>query len=470
MRFLITLVCIFLTICLVLPAYAQTFHLNPNYVPFALAVKYYGTYMSASTFCANFDGERDLDLAGVDRGSSIVSMLQTDGLSACQKLPLRPEFSLGDHGFLTLEAKPAKVPWHKPARQERAEVQMKQGGENCASATLIAGLPYAVAGTTTDYANDYNEDCPYTGSTAPDVVYSYTPNTNEVVNIDLYGSLYDTKVFVYQNDCSPPAYACNDDYYPDYTSAILNLSLAGGNTYYIVIDGYDSSSYGDYNLSMAIAKPCSAQCPPEGVPEGEPSCGTDYLDTYNSGCGGDPVSFVNINCNTKICGTSGTFLFSGLEYRDTDWYRVVVSEPTVFRWSVVAEFPVLIVLIDAGSEDCSDYQILDYDLANPCDTAAISMYLPAGVYWPWVAPWVFDSFPCEVRYVAVLECGTCGDCSGDGNLDIADVVCLVNYLYQNGQAPEPFLTGDANGNGMIEIGDIIHVINYLFKSGPPPSC
>lgn len=225
-----------------IPAFAQTMQTNPDSIPFAPAVNYGVGESPTSVFCADLDGDTDLDLAVIDPGSDMVSILKNNGNGTFQKQPLRPAFSLGDHGLSTAAAKPAKVAGYKPARHAQAEVQLKQGGENCASATFIAGLPYAMAGTTADYTNDYNEDCPYTGSIAPDVVYSYTPSTNEVVNIDLYGSLYDTKVFVYQNNCLPPAYACNDDYYPDYTSAILNLSLTSGNTYYIVIDGYDSSS------------------------------------------------------------------------------------------------------------------------------------------------------------------------------------------------------------------------------------
>jgi hypothetical protein len=463
--------CILVILLLVaIQAFAQTMQTNPDSIPFAPAVNYGVGDNPHSVFCADLDGDTDLDLAVTNWNSGNVSILKNNGDGTFQKQPLRPAFSLGDHGLSTAAAKPAKVAGYRPARHAQAEVQLKQGGEDCASATFIPGLPYAIAGTTADYTDDYNEDCPYTGSIAPDVVYSYTPSANEVVNIDLYGSLYDTKVFVYENNCSPPAYACNDDYYPDYTSAILNLSLTSGNTYYIVIDGYDSSSYGDYNLRIATAEPCSVQCPPEGIPEGEPSCGTDYLDTYNSGCGGNPISFVNISCNTKICGTSGTFLYSGLNYRDTDWYRVVVSEPTILSWSVVAEFPVLIILIDAGSEDCVDYQILNYDYANPCDTATISVHVPAGVYWPWVAPWVFDWFPCVLKYVAAIRCGTCGDCNKDGMINSADVTYLINYLFVNGPAPQPLEAGDANCDGTINSADVSYLINYLFVGGPPPGC
>ena len=57
----------------------------------------------------------------------------------------------------------------------------RQGGETVADAVVIAALPYNDSGTTAGYVDDYDEVCPYTGSTSPDVVYSYTP-TEEMIN------------------------------------------------------------------------------------------------------------------------------------------------------------------------------------------------------------------------------------------------------------------------------------------------
>jgi hypothetical protein len=50
----------------------------------------------------------------------------------------------------------------------------RQGGDLISSATAITTDSYNNTGTTSGYVNDYDEVCPYTGSTAPDVVYSYT--------------------------------------------------------------------------------------------------------------------------------------------------------------------------------------------------------------------------------------------------------------------------------------------------------
>jgi hypothetical protein len=63
---------------------------------------------------------------------------------------------------------------------------------------------------------------------------------------------------------------------------------------------------------------------------------------------------------------------------------------------------------------------------------------------------------------------TRGDANGDGEVNVDDVVFLINYLYRNGDPPDPFLAGDATGDGDVEIGDIVYLITYLFRSGPAP--
>ena len=104
----------------------------------------------------------------------------------------------------------------------------KQGGDTIGDAAVIPGLPYSNTGTTAGYNNDYDEACPYTGSTSPDVVYSFTPDSDVDVDVDLCGSSYDTKLYIYDSDLN--RIACNDDAYFDddcgvYVSKIETNSL-----------------------------------------------------------------------------------------------------------------------------------------------------------------------------------------------------------------------------------------------------
>mgnify|MGYP002525883757 FL=1 len=137
----------------------------------------------------------------------------------------------------------------------------RQGGDTIGDATAIDALPFDAAGTTAGYIDDYDEECPYTGSTSPDVVYSYAPTADMSIDISICESAYDTKLYVYENDAGNNI-ACNDDACNSsdgspYRSTLDQVSLTAGNTYYIVVDGYSGNS-GDYNISVT-----EAETPPE---------------------------------------------------------------------------------------------------------------------------------------------------------------------------------------------------------------
>ncbi|MCD6176575.1 MAG: hypothetical protein J7K29_01920, partial [Candidatus Cloacimonetes bacterium] len=133
----------------------------------------------------------------------------------------------------------------------------RQGGDTVASALVFGGLPYNDSGTTAGYVNDYDEACPYTGSTAPDVVYSFTPAADvDNVIVSLCGDTdYDTKLYIYENAVTPGApFACNDDECvsalgQSFVSELTGLTFIGGNTYYIVVDGYGGNS-GNYEIDV----------------------------------------------------------------------------------------------------------------------------------------------------------------------------------------------------------------------------
>jgi hypothetical protein len=63
-----------------------------------------------------------------------------------------------------------------------------------------------------------------------------------------------------------------------------------------------------------------------------------------------------------------------------------------------------------------------------------------------------------------------GDANGDGVINIADVVYLINFLFIEGPPPNPFAAGDANCSGYITVADVVYLINYLFARGSPPDC
>jgi hypothetical protein len=61
-----------------------------------------------------------------------------------------------------------------------------------------------------------------------------------------------------------------------------------------------------------------------------------------------------------------------------------------------------------------------------------------------------------------------GDATGDGVINLGDLVFIINYLFKNGPAPDPITVADVNCDGKINLGDLVYLINYLYKGGPAP--
>ncbi len=65
----------------------------------------------------------------------------------------------------------------------------------------------------------------------------------------------------------------------------------------------------------------------------------------------------------------------------------------------------------------------------------------------------------------------CGDCNGDGEENIGDLVCKINFLFRGSPNPCcPMAKLDVNGDGIINIGDIVYEVSFLYRGGPEPKC
>ncbi|MDH4223009.1 MAG: SBBP repeat-containing protein [candidate division Zixibacteria bacterium] len=69
-----------------------------------------------------------------------------------------------------------------------------------------------------------------------------------------------------------------------------------------------------------------------------------------------------------------------------------------------------------------------------------------------------------LKYVQFIR----GDVNEDGYLSVLDVICLIDYLFKSGPAPEPLQSGDINCSGRVSLSDIVYLISYLLKIGPLP--
>ena len=261
----------------------------------------------------------------------------------------------------------------------------RQGGDIIADAAVIPDIPYYITGTTTGFNDDYDEACPYTGSTSPDVVYVYTPPMERVLTIDLYGSAYDTKIYVY--DEFLVLVACNDDFYPNYVSKLENVALVGGMAYFIVIDGY-GGDHGDYILHILEyipPEPCELVCPDDGFPEGEPPLVDGYVDAYNGGCNHPDVPFQDLfgdeQGNLVLCGVAGWYLYNGSNYRDTDWFFLYAGPTGTVE--VTADVECTTYIVEGGPHDCNVPAVIQLIEISDCEPAVMTMtgYEPGGLIW-----------------------------------------------------------------------------------------
>lgn len=274
----------------------------------------------------------------------------------------------------------------------------REGGETIATAFPILALPFTDTGNTCDNIHDYDEVCNYTGSLSPDVVYSYAAASDLVMLIDLCGSLYDTKTYVY--DAGMNVVGCNDDYYGfgdpcgSYVS-FLTVELQAGNTYYIVIDGYGSDC-GDYVLAIDGFVPEPVVCPPDAQPEGEPAVYDGYVDVTNGGCNSTPNVFGTIDwINAEpmspydgqawMCGTSGWYVNStGGNSRDTDWFLVTAATSGTMEYMLHGEYGMNMYVLDPV---CDPINVVAEAYAYPGAPTTVSWYATAGQsFWLWAGP------------------------------------------------------------------------------------
>jgi len=289
---------------------------------------------------------------------------------------------------------------------------VRQGGDTVDDATVIDAIPYDEVGTTAGYTNNYDEECPY-DSMSPDVAYTFTPAGDIALDIDLCGSSYDTKVYVYDHELN--LIDCNDDYYYDdecgeYVSFLDAVPMSAGMQYYIIIDGY-GGDYGEYLLSVTISEPCALECPPDGVPEGEPPLQDDQANDFNDGCSsGNPDGFQDLTGDETgaliLCGTSGWFLYQGADYRDTDWFVATFGPDGVIELTADAVQPLYV--FELGPQDCAEVGLIQSITVGPCLPASMTITgEPLTTVWLWTGATTFNSpdgtTPYEYDYIIWLS-------------------------------------------------------------------
>jgi hypothetical protein len=133
-----------------------------------------------------------------------------------------------------------------------------------------------------------------------------------------------------------------------------------------------------------------------------------------------------------------------------DIYHVIPDSPSPGGVWMLPDYPVS--LNPGYCYDFDSLNIPDEFLANSRPWNGVSQIFTEVEYAVHISPWDYR-----------------GDVNGDGKLNAADVVYLINYLYISGPPPVPSVSeGDVNCNGIVNAADVVYLINYLFIQGPPP--
>lgn len=167
--------------------------------------------------------------------------------------------------------------------------------DTCATAAPVALDPgqKLVSGTTTAAKADYAATCG-NSATSEDVVYAVTPSATGKLNVTLDPSgSFDSVLTAYDTACADAAHllACKDSV--GSSPEAISIDVTAGQTYWIVVDGYNGSD-GDFQLTFDLAAaPANDKCAsatPVAVAAGAPVTltgdTTNAIDDDAGTCGG----------------------------------------------------------------------------------------------------------------------------------------------------------------------------------------
>ena len=96
---------------------------------------------------------------------------------------------------------------------------------------------------------------------------------------------------------------------------------------------------------------------------------------------------------------------------------------------------------------------------------------PAGyfIFDPWAGGAIYpDYIDCGTKDIRIGTGAVCGDVDGSGMINLTDAVYLVQYIFENGPAPDPVSAGDVDCNSQVDLSDVVYLAGYVFGGGPAP--
>ncbi|MCF8235557.1 MAG: hypothetical protein K9G67_14865 [Bacteroidales bacterium] len=161
-------------------------------------------------------------------------------------------------------------------------------------------------------------------------------------------------------------------------------------------------------------------CPPCGIDEGEGDIPDDGEDVVDGGCNSDPPVFIDISIGDVICGRTNTYNYFGSSYRDTDWYRIVLTESKTLYWSSYGDVDLDIFII-ADDGNCNVSSVVASDLSVPAGTLGQTSYTCGpGTWYLWVGYPGYTGVPDGANYIAHLTEGPPSDPWCTGQVPLSD--------------------------------------------------
>ncbi|MBL7034074.1 MAG: PPC domain-containing protein, partial [Candidatus Delongbacteria bacterium] len=309
----------------------------------------------------------------------------------------------------------------------------RQGGDTIAEAVTVP-LDTTVTGTTIGYNDDYDEVCPYTGSTSADVVYLLTLAEDTGVILDLCDADYDSKMYVYDEALN--LLGCSDD--DCGLQSMLVLSVPAGDAY-IVVDGYGGQD-GAYTLTLSEFIPsggdfCDDPIPIEELPYSTTGTTIDNTNSYGSS---SPDEWYGVeilesgNTLMSMCGDV-TDYDSYLRILDGDCVTEIASNDDAC--GLVSE---LTVYLEPG-----DYSICVEGFSS--GSGNFSLDVSHSPFTPGQGdfcgdPWIVDAFPYSVSDATTDNIDTFGNTSPDEwySFDLIEEG-LINISLCNGTTLNTFI-------------------------------
>ena len=279
----------------------------------------------------------------------------------------------------------------------------RQGGDTIEEAVEVE-LDNTYNGTTAGYTDDYDEQCPYTGSTSPDVVYLLTLEEDTGFTLDLCDAGYDSKLYVYSSDLN--LMGCSDDDCGVQSEFLLELIPA--DDYYIIVDGYSGLS-GEYVLHITEFRCDPLECN-----------GTEEIED-NGGCNADTPAFQEIALDETICGT--TWCEDG--DWDEDWFVFDLSE--FYTVSLVVEaysFDPLMTIISDPVENCTGSTVAAVNTGEFCMAEIYNTILGPGHYYAWIREADTNTETIDAEYSITFT----GELYTPPNGDVCETALLIDEL------------------------------------------